>query len=709
MPLSALFYPKTIALIGASHTKGSVGNEIARNLKSQGYRGKLFLVNPKGGKLFGQKILKDSLDIKRPIDLAVIAIPAEYVITEVKKLASQKVQSLVVISAGFKEVGNQNSEIELAKIADENNISLIGPNCLGFINSEINLNASFAPLMPLDGTIAFISQSGALCASVLDYAAREKIGFSKFISVGNKAQTGELELLEYLHTDPKTKIIAIYIEELEEVSLVREIATKITRGKQNKPIIVLKSGRTTEGKKAAMSHTGSLGGSDEGYEALFAQTGMIRAQSIEELFDIIETFQRNNALKNNRVAIITNAGGPGVLTADALVSRGLALAQLTTESIEELKKFLPNAASIKNPIDILGDADSKRYEQTLKIVLEDKNTDAVEIILTPQSTTQVEKTAKTIVSLKKTTQKPIVVTFMGQGLVEAGVNILNKNKIATTLFPESASGSLAALNFFSYWQKSKFQKTTHFKDVNKQATQEILNSFVESKNELLSTSSVFKILNNYGFPTVKSRLIKSKTEAETLSQNLESPVVLKIVSQDINHKSDLDAVVLNIQPKDLPNEFQKLMSHIKKIKPKASIEGVSVAPMVDPGLELILGVKTDANLGKQILVGLGGVYTEVFQDVSWGLAPLNKNDILRMIAHLKIKKILVGFRGHEPLAEKKVEECLARLSQLAIDFPQIDQIDINPLIVLNEQKGAVIVDARMTINTLYDNKQTTAL
>lgn len=696
MSLDTIFYPKSVAVIGASHQAGTVGNEIAKNLATQGFRGKLYFVNPKGGRLYGHRVLVDPTGIKTPLSLAIIAIPAPLVVEEIKRLTLLGVKSVVVISSGFAESGNKKAQDELSKVCREKNITLIGPNCLGILNPDIKLNASFAPLMPTRGSIAFISQSGALCASVLDYARRLNIGFSKFVSVGNKALVGEAELLEYLYHDHRTKVIAIYMEELEEVELLKLIVPHITQGKPNKPIIVLKAGRTGEGQKAALSHTGSLGGSDQAYEALFAQTGMIRAQTIEELFDIIECFTRNQTLKNDRIAVITNAGGPGVITADALATNRLKLAQLSSQTIAKLKKFLPKSASLGNPIDILGDATAERYEKTLEAVLFDSNVDAVEVILTPQSTTEINKTAKAIVKLKKSFKKPLVVTFMGEGLVKSGVDILNENKVATTYFPEFAASALSALNVFRKWQEVKKQKPYHFKNINPKLVRHILDSNLAQIGKPFSMEMAFNILDAYGFPTVKRWIVTSKSSASKLATKIEGPLALKILSPDINHKSDVGGVVLNVQESNLAGNYQNLINKITETLPKARIDGVLVMPMInEDALELIIGAKTDARLGKQILVGLGGTFTEVIQDISWGLAPLTRNDIERMIAHLKIAKILAGLRGHEPFAVEKVVECLGRLSQLVVDFPQIYEVDINPLKVLSKGKDAFVIDVRM--------------
>lgn len=692
MSLNSLFYPKSVALLGASTDEGSVGNEIAKNLTTNGYKGKLSFVNPKGGRIFGKKLLKSTAGIGKNLDLAIIAIPAKFVLEEIKNLAVIKTKSVVVISAGFREVGHQDAERELKNVCTENNISLIGPNCLGFINPKIKLNASFAPLMPKPGSVAFISQSGALLASVLDYAARENIGFSKVVSTGNKAQVGESELLEYLKHDPETNVIALYMEELENPEKIRQLAKEIIK-KAGKPIIAIKAGKTEVGKKAALSHTGSLGGSDEAYESLFRQSGIIRADNIEEMFDIIELFQRNKTRQVRNIAIITNAGGPGVMTADAMAQKGLKLSQISQATRKKLQKFLPSAASIKNPIDILGDADATRYEQTIKIILGDSGVDAVEIILTPQSTTQVDETARAIVKLKKLSQKPIIATFMGQDLVESGIEILNKNEVTTTLFPENSASSFAALKFLSFWKKSPHVTSRAFTDVNKDKVSQILNNSFPDKS--IPMENAFEILNAYGFPTTPRWQIENFEQAKHLAKKIIShAVVLRIISNDISHKSDVGGVVMNVKPSNIPTEYSKLMSKIKRTAPKAKIDGVDISEQVGgEGLEIILGVKTDPMLGKQVAVGLGGIYTEVFKDVSWGLAPLTTSDVERMIASLKIKKIISGYRNQPPLDIKKISECTLRLSQLVTDFPSIGQIDINPLFV--HTKGAVALDVRL--------------
>lgn len=696
---SALFYPKTTAVIGASKEEGAVGYEISKNLKTQGYKGKLFLVNPKGGKLFGQKLIENLNKIKGQIELAIVAIPAKFVVEETRKLVELKIKALIVISAGFSEVGNTKEEEELAKVCRQNDITLIGPNCLGLINPEINLNASFAPLMPQKGDIAFISQSGALCASILDYAARESLGFSKFISVGNKAQVSELELLEYFYEDKKTKVIGLYVEELENAPLLEEIAKKITRDKVRKPIIALKAGRTQGGQKAAASHTGSMGGTDAAYDSLFAQSGIIRAQTIEELFDYLVIFSRNKSTDSENVAVITNAGGPGVLSADALTSAGLKLAEFSSKTERELKKFLPKAASVANPVDILGDADSTRYEKTLEIIIKDPAVDALEIILTPQSMTEIEKTAQIVVKAKKHSKKPIVAAFMGEDLVEQGFDLLNKSKVATARFPDAAAKALSALNIFRKWQKAGDKKPHRFRDVSPIHVRQIFDKNTNVKNKLLSLIDSLDVLETYGFPVNKRWIVTGKNTLAKLKTGTEESFVLKILSPDISHKSDVGGIILDIEKERLAQSFDELIAAVKKKAPKAQLQGALLMPMIKNNpLEIIIGAKTDKQLGKQVMVGLGGTLTEVLSDISWGLAPLTKPDIERMIASLKTAKILSGFRQHEPFAKEKIVECLARISQLVVDFPEISEIDINPLMVMEKGEGALVVDARIALS-----------
>lgn len=455
MNLDALFYPKSVAIIGASSREKTVGNDVVKNLVTQGFAGAIYPVNPKIDELYGRKVYHSVAEIDGEVDLVVLAIPAKFVAQEIKNIANKGAKAAIVISAGFKEMGNLELEEQLAGTCNDLGITLVGPNCLGAINAEHSMNASFAAVMPPVGDVAFFSQSGALCTAVLDYAKDLGIGFSKFLSIGNKAALSELDLIKYLHADPKTKVIAMYAESLENAPELIKTLRELNRGNNPKPVIVLKSGKTAAGAGAIASHTGSLSSGDSAYQALFAQAGIIRANTISELFDLAQVFSMNQLQTVKKVTIVTNAGGPGVLTTDAVIESGLELADLAPETVTKLRSFLPAAASTHNPVDVLGDAVGEVYEKTIDVLAEDQNTDAIILLLTPQSMTEPAKTAQAVVEMRKISQKPIVVSLMGRALVADGVKILQENKIATTAFPEPAALALAKFARFANWSQTK--------------------------------------------------------------------------------------------------------------------------------------------------------------------------------------------------------------------------------------------------------------
>lgn len=702
MNLKPLFYPKSVAVIGASHKKGSVGNDLVKNLTSQGFKGKIYPVNPKGGRLYGLAVRKNLAEISGEVELIVVAVPAKIVPLVLKEAVQKKVKVAAVISAGFKEVGNRDLENEITQICQQGEVVLVGPNCLGVINPEIKLNAAFVPLMPSKGKIAFVSQSGALCSSVLDYAGGMGIGFSKFISIGNKAMVGELELLEYLYHDQETKVIMMYVEDLDRTRQLIKLATKITRGRPAKPIILLKSGRSEAGSAAAQSHTGAMGGSDVAYSALSAQAGMIRVDTIEEMFDLAEVFSQNHLLRDNQVAVITNAGGPGVITTDELVKEGLELAKLSAITQKRLRSFLPKAANTHNPVDILGDADAMRYKHALELVVADSRVDGVLVILTPQSMTEVEATARAIVKIKKQLRKPIVVSFMGDELVAEGQDILSHAGVTSMSFPEPAAQALSALYEFGQWLEPKDQTGFRFSDASSKQVHKLLEDVKQTSatnSVTLDVSRSFQILRAYGFSVVKSMIVESVSEARVVAKKFKSKVVLKILSPQVVHKSDVGGVVLNIAPSEIATAYRKIVMTVRRKVPKAQIDGVQISSMFgDDGLEIILGVNTDPQLGKLIMVGLGGVYTEVFKDVAWGLAPLTHYDVRRMVGSLKVAdKIFKGWRGQPPLDTEALERALGRLAQLVTVFPEIKELDMNPVKLLPKGQGVKILDARMVV------------
>lgn len=698
MNLNSIFYPKSIAIIGASTEVGHVGNDIVKNLVKQGYKGKIFPVNPKATKLYDLKCYPNISAIKSNVDMAVIVVPSGVVPTVLQEAVKKKIKGAIVISAGFKEVGNLELENQVKEICQKHHIALIGPNCLGVINPENKMNASFANIMPPSGNIAFISQSGALCTAILDYAQKLDIGFSKFVSVGNKALMTEADLFNYLAKDKKTKVVAMYAEQLTNAPALIAAAKKLTHGKNPKPIIAIKSGRTSAGASASASHTGALAGNDAAYEALFTQSGIIRVETVQELFDYLRVFTHNELPKGDRVAIVTNAGGPGVLTTDAVVLSGLKLAPISEITKSKLKKYLPPYANFKNPIDVLGDARADRYSAAINILEQDKNVDSIIVILTPQSMTEFSKTAQAIVKAKQKSKKPIVASFMGGHLVNLGIKILRSHGVSTFNFPESAATSLGALTDFKFIEKEKNNSHFSFKNTNKTAIAKIFEIAKTRKQIFFPEVDSLPILHHYGFPTLPTHIASTATEACTIVGRIGKKVAMKIISPDILHKTDSGGVMLNVDFENATASFTEIMKRVKKNLPTAKIEGILITEMVkEKGVEMILGAVKDASLGHTIMVGLGGVYVEVFKDVAFGLAPLTHDDASKMISKLKSKSILDGARGQTVMDSEALVECIGRLSQLLIDFPNIKELDINPLLVLPKGHGVKVLDARIVI------------
>ncbi len=698
MSFQSLFYPKAIAVVGASRKEKTVGNDVVKNLVKQGFQGGIYPVNPSAEELYGKKVYAKLADLPEKIDLVVIAVPAKFVPQVVSEAAAQGAQAAVVISAGFKEIGNVELEAELTRICVASGVSLVGPNCLGVINSEIQMNASFAATMPDVGNVAFVSQSGALCTAVLDYAKELGIGFSKFISIGNKADVDELKLIQYLAEDPKTSVIALYVEQLAEATKLISVIRSTTQGQNPKPIIMIKSGRTAAGASAVASHTGSLSGGDAAYDALFNQSGVIRANSISELFEFAKIFSKNKLQKLENVAIITNAGGPGVLTTDEVSDNGLQLAQLTEETAIALKAVLPPAASVKNPIDVLGDAVSERYEQALKLVEKDPNVDGLIVVLTPQSMTEIEQTAQAIIQLRKTSVKPIAVSFMGHEIVRPGVELMKAAGIVTTHFPEQAARAMAVFGKFYTWSQTYVGEIRRFKDVD---TAAVVKIFAEAKAKGQTSfpeAQALEILQAYNFPLLKSFKAATAAIATELLANDQGKYAMKIVSPDILHKSDVGGVMLNVTAETVAAKFAEMMKTVANRKPDAKLEGVLLMEMAPSnGTELILGVNQVPGLGTMIMFGLGGIYVEVFKDVAFAFAPLTETDARRLISSLHSSALFAGVRGQEPVDVEAMVESICRLSQLVTDFPEIVELDINPLLGLAVGQGAKVLDARVVI------------
>ncbi len=709
--LAKIFNPRSIAVVGTNNVKGSVPYDILFNILKTEFTGILFPVSPGEKSICSIKAYKYVLDIPDPVDLAIIVFPSAVCYMALEQCGQKGIKGVVIISAGFKEVGEKGMEREkqLRQIAEKYDISIIGPNCLGIINTDpaVNLNASFARRMPEQGNIGFLSQSGALCTAVLDYAFAKHIGFSKFISFGNKTDISEIDLIYFLMEDEKTSVILLYLEEITDGRALMQAARDVTR-MSGKPILLLKSGRTEEGASAAASHTGSLAGNDEIYDAAFKQAGIIRCDDIEEMFNIAIAFAYQPAPRSNKIAIITNAGGPGVLTTDAAIHDGLQLAIFSEETIKEFRKSLPATANIKNPVDVIGDARADRYNSAMNGAFRDDGVDAVFVILTPQSMTDIETIAREVVKVSVQYSKPVYASFMGEADVAPGVDLLLKNKIPHYILPESMCRSFSRVYRF-YRDIDKDLHSQHvFTNVDSETVKSILDDAICNNHMYLPENEAEKILSIYGFPIVPSALAKSPEEAASIADSIGFPVVLKIVSPDIIHKSDVNGVVINMNTaEEVRRSFEEITGNILKIKPEARIEGIQVSKMIMAGEEVILGVKRDQSFGPVIMFGLGGLYVEVFKDVSFRVAPIDDAISDSMIKQVKSYKILKGIRGKAPRDIPAIKECLIRLSQLSLECPQIKELDINPLIVLDETKGCYVVDARIMLQLPTKNESKT--
>lgn len=699
--LEKIFNPKSIAVVGTNNVKGTVPYDILFNILKTEFTGVVFPVSPGERSICSVKAYKYIIDIPDPVDLAIIVFPSHVCHLALEQCGQKGIKGVVIISAGFKEVGEKGLERErqLIQIAEKYGISIIGPNCLGIINTDplINLNASFARKMPEAGNIGFLSQSGALCTAVLDYAQAKHIGFSKFISFGNKADISEIDLMYYLMEDEKTKVILLYLEEVTDGRSLMKAARDVTR-MSGKPVLLLKSGRTEAGASAAASHTGSLAGNDEICDAAFRQAGIIRCDNIEEMFNIAIAFAYQPAPRSNRVAIITNAGGPGVLTTDAAIRDGLELAKFSEETLKEFRKSLPANANIKNPVDVVGDARADRYNVALNGAFREAGVDAVFVILTPQSMTDIETIAREVVKVSKNYSKPVYASFMGEADVAVGVDILLRNKVPHYMLPESICRSFSRVYRFYRDLDKELHPQPVFSDIDSESVQNILNE-ARSRNHLyLPGEEAGEILELYGFPVVPGELATTPGHAATIGERIGFPVVMKVDSDEIVHKSDMGGVMLNVNSsREAELAFGRIMQHIRDAKPDAVVKGIQVSKMITSGEEVILGIKRDPSFGPVIMFGLGGLYVEVFKDVSFRIAPVDDLIADSMIRETKSHRILEGIRGKSQRDIKSVKECLVRLSQLSLDCPQIKELDINPLIVLDKDMGSYVADARIVL------------
>jgi acetate---CoA ligase (ADP-forming) len=697
MSLATLFNPRSIAVIGASTTPGSVGHIIVQNLINEHFPGKVFPVNPKAETLLGLPCYPSVKTITQPIDLAIIVVPAAIVPLVLSEVGEVGIKSAIIISAGFKEAGVNGKVLEqqVKTLVEKYSITLIGPNCLGFLHSSRSLNASFAKGLPNPGGITFFSQSGALCTTLLDQT-RNSLGYAHFVSVGNKATVCEAELLEYFIQDPETSLIAFYTEDLAEGASLIRLGRHALLQNPPKPLIALKSGTTEAGSHASSSHTGAVAGSDHAYNTLFRQAMITRAKNLTHLQNLLTVFSKNSLPQGGNLAIITNAGGMGVLATDSAIKNNVTLAKLDPQTENDLGLALPTAAGIHNPIDVLGDAPANRYELALNLAAKDPGVDMLLVIVTPQAMTESVKTAEVIVKTRNTTKKPIVTVFTDGPFLAEGRSLLEQKGIAVLKSAEEAAEALASLANVSRWHASTslVQETITSSPSPSHLTSP---KPLSPKPGYLTEPTARHLLEEYGFIFPKTTILHSKEEALSAAELFTDPVVLKIISPDIIHKSDVGGVLVGVSPKDIPKKYEGLLETIRKNVPEAKIEGVLVAEMIpESKTEILLGIKEEPGLGKLLVVGMGGIYVEILADVASRFAPLSKTEALAMIGELKSFPMLLGVRGQKGIDIDLLADTLVSLSGLVTDYPTITELDINPLVP--HQDGFVCLDARIKIS-----------
>ena len=690
-----LFSPKSIAVIGASNDPQKVGYAVLNNLMKYCFTGDIFPVNPKSEEILGLKAYKSLGDIKGDVELAVVAIPAQMVPQTLGDCIRKGVKAAVIISAGFKEAGAAGIllEEELKALVRESGIRVLGPNCLGLINTSNNINATFAAGMLPKGRLSFFSQSGALGIAILDWAIGNKIGFSKFISLGNKADLNETDFIEYFINDPETDIILGYIEDVVDGRRFLEIAKKATKVK---PIILVKSGGTQAGARAASSHTGALAGSENSFNAAFRQTGIIRAEGIEDLFETAKAFNSKKLPAGANLLIVTNAGGPGIIAADTAEKSGVNLPQLSKETIEQLMSVLPRNASLYNPVDIIGDATSERYAAVLDKVINDPQVDGILIILTPQAVINVEDTARVVIESSKKTDKPMITSFMGEERVRSSVEMLKTASLPNFSYPEPAVRAFKKLSDHALWMRKGPEVPVEF-PADKSTVNRIMQNAIKNKQYKFAEDDAREVLSAYGFAFPEKYLARTSDEAASAASRIGFPVVMKISSPDILHKTDIGGVRLGISSrKEAKEAFSDITANARKFMPSAFIKGVTIYETVPAGKEVILGITYDRTFGHMIMFGLGGIYVEALRDVSFRIVPVCLSEAYEMIGEIRAIQLLKGVRGEKPADIGTIAESIVRLSRLASDFPRIQELDINPLVIY--EKGSTALDARIIIS-----------
>lgn len=697
--LEPFFKPHSIAVIGASSNPSKLGHAVLKNLVDGGYAkdNTVYPINPGSDQILGLDVFPNVAEVPGSIDLAVIVIPYPYVPGVLAECGEKGIPAAIVISAGFREAGKEglDRELELIKITRDYNLRLIGPNCLGVIDTFTPLNASFSAGTPPKGPMAFMSQSGALGTAVLDIALGGRLGLSKFVSLGNKADVDEIDLLNAWKDDPNTNVIMIYSEGMTNGHEFIQVARQVTK---QKPVVAIKSGVTQSGSRAVSSHTGSLAGSEQAYQAAFHQAGVLRVNSMDELFAVSLAIGYQPALKGDCIAIITNAGGPGILATDALERAGLNLARFDNRTQQELVQYLPDAASAANPVDVLGDALSDRYRFALEAVINDPNVDGLLVLLTPQAMTEIDSTAEVVGEISQKTDKPVLGSFMGEKQVKSGVDILTKYQVPNYPFPEQAARAFKAMADYRRIKSRPSPEFIRF-DVDQDAVRTIFNQ-VRGENRLsIGDAEARGILQAYGMHIPRSELADNPDRAIEIAMAIGYPVVLKIASPDILHKTDIGGVKVGLNSsEDVRDAFDLMVYRAQRYVPEARIWGCLVQEMVPSGgIEVLVGMNRDPQFGPLVTFGLGGIYVETLKDVTFRVAPFSYTEAEEMLNEIRAKALLDGVRGKPPVDKQAIIDTLLRIGQLVLDFPEIVELDINPLIVYPKSQGSIAIDMRLIL------------
>ena len=697
--IKPILSPESIAVIGASRRSGAVGNRIVKNILESGFKGPIYPVNPKADKIHGLRCYPSVLKVEGDIDLAVVAVPARIVPEVVEEAGIKGVKGLIVISAGFREIGEEGAKLEkeIVALCRKYGMRMVGPNCLGVINTSVPMNTTFASSQPIPGNIAFLSQSGALCTAVIDWAPKEGLGFSVIVSLGNSADLNVVDFIEALKEDENTRVIACYIEGISEgdrfVKVVRDVSKR-------KPVVILKAGLTSMGIRAVSSHTGSMAGSAVAYSTVFKRIGVVQVDSVEELFNYARAFASQPIPEGRGLAILTNAGGPGIVATDSCEKSGLRLAWLSQETIEKLRAILPEQASVINPVDVLGDASAERYKQALQILLDDPGVNSVIVILTPQAVTQPVETAKAILEVYRSNpKKPILAVFMGGEAVAEAVKILRDNGIPVYEFPEEAVKTVEGMvRYAEYLREPLEQEIPEFERDMDTVRRIIERARLEGRTVLLGPEARL-VMKAYGLKVPESGFAQNVRQALAIANKIGYPVALKVVSPHILHKTDVGGVVLNIRSDyELEEAYDSIMRNVAALMPQARIYGVEVQEMASRGKEVIIGMHRDMQFGPLIMFGLGGIYVNLIKDVSFRLAPIGRKEAYDMVTETKAYTLLRGFRGEPPSDIDSVVDTLVRVSRLALDFKEIADLDINPLIVYERGKNSLALDVKITLS-----------